>query len=87
MASRLTCTGSRSIEGCEKVLTRKVSPCVNTTRQMQDQAAKTMGNFMTQIMQPHPRTAKNTGEQGIFYNLFSLFAVVSAPAQFLSGTF
>lgn len=50
MASRLTCTGSRSIEGCEKVLMRNVSLCIYTIRQMQDQAAETMGNFTSQMM-------------------------------------
>lgn len=50
MASRPMFTGSRIIEGCEKVFTHKVSLCVYATRQMQDQAAETMGNFMTQMM-------------------------------------
>ena len=36
----------------------------HATRQMQDQAAETMGNFMSQMMQPHLRTTKSTGQEG-----------------------
>ena len=38
----------------------------HATRQMQDQAAETMGNFMNQMMQPHPRATKTPGRKAKF---------------------